>query len=140
MQPGAPIKTRLAIFGVCFIVLMMLIGLFAPRLHVTHASIPTIPATKFSVPQQPIMATVIQKALAVPTPVASPEPKAKPTPCQPCQQAAMEVLTRYLAAIRTGAGADDRQEQKNVFEAPRVYSTPHAVWTPSVLGNNQLRY
>jgi hypothetical protein len=140
MKPGAPIKTRLAIFSACFIVLMMLIGLFAPRLHVTRASVPTIAATKFNVPQQPIVTTVLQKTLAAPTPATSPQPKAQPTPCQQCQQAAMEVLTRYLTAIRTGAGADDREERPNNFEAPSLYPANHPVYVPGVLGNDQLRH
>ena len=83
--------------------------------------------------------SVTFKLLPLPAAQASSTPKAQPTPCQPCIEAAREVLTRYLAAIRTGAGADNREERPNVYEAPQVNANAnHPVYVPAVPGNDQL--
>ena len=138
--PGVKISSRLAKIGVGFIALVV-VGVFVwPHLWPAKASIPEVPVTHFAPPPHPIAAPSLTKVMPLPVaPVqASPTPQARPTPCQPCIEAANEVLQRYLKAIRDGAGADNR-EDRNAYEAPQVYSnTNHPVYVPTTPALGQL--
>ncbi len=136
-QPGVKISSRLAQLAVAFIIIVIAGTLLWPRMHMAKPEVPVVPVTQFAPPPKPIAPPAITSPVAKllpiplqPTPAATPQ--AKPTPCQPCIEAANEVLARYLHAIRTGAGTDDH-EDRNVFEAPKVFSNPsHPVWVPAV--------
>jgi cell division septation protein DedD len=135
--PGVKVSSNLAKVMIGFIVLVI-VGVFIwPHLWPAKASVPEIPVTKFAEPPRPIAAP-IPKLIPMVHAQASPTPQARPTPCQSCIEAANEVLTRYLHAIRTGAGADNREEQRNVYESPQtVPNTNPPVWKPTVPGNEQ---
>ncbi len=137
--PGVKISGRLARIGVGFIVLVILGVIVWPHLWTAKASIPEVPITHFQPAPSPIATPSFRKLLPLPIAQSTPTPKAQPTPCQPCIEAANEVMARYLAAIRTGAGADNREERPNVYEAPQVNSnTPPPVWRPVPSATNQL--
>src|SRR5713101_3639201 len=137
--PGVKISSRLAKIGAGFIVLVILGIVVWPHLWTAKASIPEVPVTHFQPAPSPIATPSLRKLLPLPAAQSSSTPKARPTPCQPCIEAAREVLTRYLAAIRTGAGADNREERPNVYEAPQVNANAnHPVYVPAVPGNDQL--
>ena len=137
--PGVKISGRLARIGVGFIVLVILGVIVWPHLWTAKASIPEVPITHFQPAPSPIATPSLRKLLPLPAAQSSPTPKARPTPCQPCIEAANEVLARYLAAIRTGAGADNREEQRNVYQAPQVVPNSNPpVWVPSPTVNGQL--
>jgi cell division septation protein DedD len=140
--PGVKISSYLARLGIGFFVLVILGIIIWPHLWSAKASIPEVPVTHFAAPPSPIATPSISHLMPAVSPVQStPVPKARPTPCQPCIEAAKEVLARYLAAIRTGAGADNREEQRNVYEAPQVGSnTNHPVYVPGVSGNEQSHF
>jgi hypothetical protein len=131
--PGVKISPRLAKIGLALVIGVPAGFFILPRLWPAKASIPEVPVTHFAQPPSPIATPTIRKLMPLPAAQASPTPKAQPTPCQPCIEAANEVLHRYLAAIRTGAGADNREEKPNVYESPQVYSNAnHPVFVPSV--------
>ena len=133
---GVRISKRLLISGAGLAGFILLIMVFAPRFRWNRATIPTIETAKFHQPSlQPALHTV-SSPLTKLSPLKE-ETKTR-TPCQPCIQAAQEVLARYLAAIRTGAGPDDRQQQTNVLETNRIYSPNSPMYAGSVLGNDQL--
>ena len=129
--PGRPINPRLAKLALGVISFIAL-GIFIwPHLRRAKASIPEVPITHLSIPQaaQAIVKTTFKPPVE---PMASPTPKAQPTPCEPCIQAANEVLNRYLHAIRTGAG-DDNPNRRNTIEVPQVYSQQASpVWKPAI--------
>ena len=132
--PGTKISPRLAKVGLALLVGVPAGFFILPRLWPAKASIPEVPVTHFAAPPSPIATPApLTKILPITPLQPTPAPKAKPTPCQPCIEAANEVLARYLAAIRTGAGADNREEKPNVYESPQVYSNAnHPVFVPSV--------
>ena len=131
--PGVKISSRLAKLGLGFLALVILGVFIWPHLWPAKASIPEVPVTHFATPPSPIPTPSFKKLLPMPVAQSTPVPKARPTPCQPCIEAANEVLQRYLKAIRDGAGADNREEKPNVYESPQVYSnTNHPVFVPSV--------
>jgi hypothetical protein len=137
---GTRISKRLAIAGLGVLGFLTLIAIAGPRLHLFHHdALPTVTTTKLTAPQQPILEVIhkptFQQMLAPPPPVSKPQK----TVCQPCIQAAQEVLARYLSALRTGAGTDDQQELSNVFETPRIYPADSAVHDRTVFDNQQLR-
>ena len=109
--PGVKISSRLARIGIGFIALVILGIIVWPHLWPAKATIPEVPVTHFLPAPSPIATPSLRKLLPLPAAQATPTPKAGPTPCQPCIEAANEVLQRYLTAIRTGAGADNREEQ-----------------------------
>ena len=132
--PGTKISTRLAKVGLALVIGVPAGFFILPHLWPAKASIPEVPVTHFAEPPKPIVAPSLPKLIPQAmqsTPTAS--PKAQPTPCQPCIEAANEVLQRYLHAIRTGAGADNREEQRNIYEVPQqmVPNAPHNVWVPN---------
>jgi hypothetical protein len=131
--PGVKISSRLAKIGIGFMALVI-VGVFLwPHLWTSKAAIPEVPLTHFAAPPSPIPTPSLRKLMPLSPVQATPAPKAQPTPCQPCIEAANEVLQRYLKAIRDGAGADQREEQHNVFETPQVYpNTNHPVFVPTV--------
>lgn len=139
---SAPINPRLRNCAIIFVLGCIALGVFGPKIPwpFHHVSTPTIATAKFREPEPtptpPLVVRAAQAIMATPAP--TPAAKATARPCLPCQQAAQEVLTRYLERIHTGAGSDEQEDQKNVFEVPSIYPTPHPVWTPSVLGDNQL--
>jgi cell division septation protein DedD len=136
--PGLKISSRLARIGLGFLALVIVGVIVWPHLWSAKASIPEVPVTHFAAPPSPIATPSFRKLLPLPIAQPSASPKAQPTPCQPCIEAANEVLTRYLHAIRTGAGADNREEKPNVYEAPQmVPNAPHPVYVPTVPGNDQ---
>lgn len=140
--PGVKISSGLAKLAAGFSAVVM-VGVFVwPHLWSTKASIPEVPVTHFAAPPSPIPSPSIRHLMPMPVaqPAATASPKAQPTPCQPCIEAANEVLTRYLHAIRTGAGADNREEQRNVYESPQVASTPAPVWRPAAPADGQFHY
>ena len=121
--PGVKISSRLAKLAVAFIALVI-VGVFVwPHLWNAKASIPEVPVTHFAAPPAPITAPSITHLMPAPL-QATPTPKAQPTPCQPCIEAANEVLQRYLHAIRDGAGADNR-EDRNSYEVPQAFPNPN---------------
>jgi hypothetical protein len=137
--PGVKISPRLAKIGLALVIGVPAGFFILPRLWPAKASIPEVPVTHFAQPPSPIATPTIRKLMPFPAAQASPTPKAQPTPCQPCIEAANEVLQRYLAAIRTGAGADNREEKPNVYESPQmVPNPPVSVWRPVVPSNDQL--
>jgi hypothetical protein len=131
--PGVKISSRLAKIACGFIGLVIL-GVFVwPHLWPAKASIPEVPVTHFAAPPSPIPTPSLKKFIPLSPAQASPIPKAQPTPCQPCIEAANEVLQRYLHAIRDGAGTDQKEEQRNVFESPQLFpNTNHPVYVPAV--------
>ena len=136
---GVPISKRLVIAGFFFLGVLVLIAIAGPRIHFfEHDSVANVTPTKLSAPQeQPVLQPYHKPTLALlPTQQAS-KPNTKPV-CQPCIQAAQEVLDRYLAAIRTGAGIDEEQELNNVFEAPRIYPANSPMYGGPVFDSNQL--
>jgi hypothetical protein len=136
--PGVKINSRLAKVGLALVIGVPAGFFILPRLWPAKASIPEVPVTHFAAPPSPIATPSIRKLMPLPAAQASSSPKAQPTPCQPCIEAAREVLTRYLAAIRTGAGADNREERPNVYESPQVISNaPHNVWVPNATALQQ---
>jgi len=136
--PGVKISSRLAKLAVGFIALVIVGVLVWPHLWTAKASIPEVPVTHFAPAPSPIPAPSLHAFLPLPISQTTPTPKAQPTPCQPCIEAANEVLARYLHAIRTGVGDDNREDQRNVYETPQVVSNPPPpVWRPSVSGNDQ---
>jgi hypothetical protein len=131
--PGTKISPRLAKVGLALVIGVPAAFFILPRLWPAKASIPEVPVTHFAAPPSPIPTPSLTKFMPVTHAQSTPTPKARPTPCQPCIEAANEVLQRYLTAIRTGAGADNREEKPNVYEAPQIYSnTNHPVFVPSV--------
>lgn len=128
--PGVKISARLAKLAVGFIVLVIAGVFIWPHLWPTKASIPEVPVTHFAQPPSPIATPSLAKLVPLSPLQATPAPKAQPTPCQPCIEAANEVLTRYLHAIRTGAGTEDREEQRNVFESPVYSNQNHSFYEP----------
>ena len=139
--PGIKISSNLAKVMIGFIVVVM-VGVFIwPHLWPAKASVPEIPVTKFAQPPRPIAAPSIPKLIPMVHAQASPTPQARSTPCQPCIEAANEVLTRYLHAIRTGAGGDNREDQRNIYESPQVVpNTNPPVWRPPVSYNEQSHF
>jgi len=130
--PGVKISSRLAKVGLALVIGVPAGFLILPRLWPAKASIPEIPVTHFQAPPSPIATPSLRKLLPLPIAQPAASPKAKPTPCQPCIEAANEVLQRYLTAIRTGAGADNREEQRNIYDSPQmVPNPPHNVWVPN---------
>ncbi len=137
--PGVKISPRLAKVGLALAIGVPAGFFILPHLWIAKASIPEVAPAHFAAPPSPIAPPAMRKLLPLPAAQASSTPKAQPTPCQPCIEAAREVLTRYLAAIRTGAGADNREERPNVYEAPQVNANAnHPVYVPAVPGNDQL--
>jgi hypothetical protein len=134
--PGVKISSRLAKIGVGFIAFVIL-GVFVwPHLWSSKAAIPEVPPTHFAPPPSRIPTPSLRALMPPPVAQATPVPKAQPTPCQPCIEAANEVLQRYLHAIRDGAGADNREDRNtygNIYEAPQVYpNTNHPIFVPSL--------
>ena len=137
--PGTKINPRLAKIGLALVVGVPAGFFILPRLWPAKASIPEVPVTHFAAPPSPIPTPSLTKLMPVTHAQSTPAPKAKPTPCQPCIEAANEVLQRYLHAIRTGAGADNREERPNVYEAPQmVPNAPPPVWRPAPSADGQL--
>lgn len=140
MNPaGVKISSKLAKGFVGFLVIVAAGVLMWPRLWKSQPATPEIPVTRFADPPRPIQPPQIAKLLPLPIAQAAPSatPKAQPTPCQPCIEAANEVLARYLAAIRTGAGSDDRDEHRSVYEIPQANPSPsHPVFIPAIPGAN----
>jgi hypothetical protein len=130
--PGVKISSRLAQIGIGFMALVI-VGVFVwPHLWPAKASIPEVPVTHFASPPSPIPTPSLRKLLPMPVAQSTPVPKAQPTPCQPCIEAASQVLQRYLHAIHDGAG-DDNREDRNAYEVPQIYpNTNHPVFVPSV--------
>jgi hypothetical protein len=141
--PGVKISSGLAKLAAGFIAVVT-VGVFIwPHLWPAKASIPEVPVTHFASPPSPIASPSIAKLMPLPhlQPSAATSPKAQPTPCQLCIEAANEVLTRYLHAIRTGAGADNREQQRNTYESPQVVpNTPAPVWRPAAPADGQFHY
>ena len=137
--PGVKISPRLAKVGLALVIGVPAGFFILPRLWPAKASIPEVPVTHFAAPPSPIATPApLAKILPITPAQATPVAKPTPTPCQPCIEAAREVLTRYLTAIRTGAGADNREEKPNVYTAPQVVpDPPHNVWIPSLPPNGQ---
>src|SRR5207245_810068 len=101
-NPGVKISSRLARIGAGFILLVIVGVIVWPHLWHASASIPEVPVTHFAPPPSPIATPSFTRLMPTAPTQATPAPKAQPTPCQPCIEAAREVLQRYLAAIRTG--------------------------------------
>jgi hypothetical protein len=140
--PGVKVSSRLAKIGIGFLA-VIIIGVFAwPHFWTSKAAIPEIPVTHFAAPPSPIAAPTLPKIMPLVHTQATPVPQARPTPCQPCIEAANEVLQRYLKAIHDGAGADNREErQRNIYEAPQVDpNTNHPIWQPPVVGYGQSHF
>src|SRR6185437_3812898 len=129
------ISPRVAKLMVGFIFLTV-VGVYAlPRLFHKSTALADIPHQHFSVPlatPTPMAHVVMQKAAQVLHLPPPPEAKKKDKPvCQPCIQAANEVLMRYMKAIRDGAGSDDSLEHYgNLAVSPQVYPLGHSVYNP----------
>jgi len=138
---GTKISKRLAIAGLGFLGVLVLIAIAGPRIHFfEHDSVPNVTPTKLSAPQeQPVLQPYHKPTLALLPAQQASKPNTKPV-CQPCIQAAQEVLMRYLNAIRTGAGADEQQEFSNVLETQQLYPVSRPLHADGVLGNDQLQY
>jgi hypothetical protein len=132
-------STAIVFWGLIAVVVVGVI--IWPHLWPAKASIPEIAPTHFAEPPKPITAPSIAKLMPLAPVQATPTPKAQPTPCQPCIEAANEILARYLAAIRTGAGPDNREEKPNVYESPQVVpNAPAPVWRPIPSANGQSHF
>jgi len=138
---GIPIGRRLLRLGLGLIIVTIIGFWMWPHLWTAKPAVANVEPGKFTTPQQQPMQPPPGVQKFVPPPVLphiiTAPPKAQPTPCQPCIQAANEVLTRYLNAIRHGAGTDDRQDTR-VNEIPSVYPNSHPVWVPDGMANAQL--
>jgi len=139
-MPGVRISKRLGIASLFFLGLLIMIAVAGPRVHLfQHQSVPTVETMKLSAPQeQPVIQPYHAPSFKPVLPINNTRAETKKPTCQPCIQAAQEVLTRYLSAIRTGAGADETLELPNVLETERVYPTVNSMYGSSVLGNSQL--
>lgn len=97
-RTGTKISPRLLYIGIGFFSILLLTIFFWP--HRTKATIPKPEVIKINKLPLRIPSSVDSIVTQV-TPM--PTPKAQPTPCQEC----LDVLTRYLKAIHTGAGTDE---------------------------------
>ena len=137
-MPGSQISKRLAIFGVGFVGLLLLIAVLGPRIGWHHKSAPVIETKQLSNPiEQPAVKPQLYQKPTLKTVIAT-KTETKKAVCQPCIQAAQEVLTRYLNAIRTGAGTQEEQEASNVLETDRVYPADRTDYAAPVLGADDL--
>jgi hypothetical protein len=139
--PGVKIGSRPIKLFLGLVAVVIVGVIIWPHLWPAKAPIPDIAPTHFAEPPKPITAPSIAKFMPLAPVQATPTPKAQPTPCQPCIEAANEVLARYLAAIRTGAGPDNREEKPNVYETPQVVpNAPAPVWRPVPSANGQSHF
>jgi hypothetical protein len=141
MTPGVKLSKRLAMIAASFIAILIAMTFAWPHLHFNTAAVPVVPVTHFAPPPPTPLPTPIPTPSMTILPHTQAQasstatPRARATPCQPCTEAANEVLARYLHAIRDGAGDDD-SERRNVYEAPQIFPNQnHPVYVPATPSN-----